>query len=66
MPRVAFTPYAVAPVNLKIDAWWAYPGTLRLLFSEYVKYIRALSRLGVARILSPSGPSGTARATAAG
>ena len=64
MPGVAFTPFAVASANLKMDAWWAYPGTLRLLFSEYVKYIRALSRFGVARFLGQSKPSDAPRTTA--
>lgn len=64
MPGVVFTPFAVASANLRMDAWWAYPGTLRLLFSEYVKYIRAVSRFGVARLLGQSKPSNAPRTTA--
>jgi uncharacterized SAM-binding protein YcdF (DUF218 family) len=32
-------PYAVAPHHLGLERWWEYPATLRLLFSEYTKYL---------------------------
>ncbi|MGI9383875.1 MAG: YdcF family protein [Methyloligellaceae bacterium] len=51
MPRVTLMPHAVVPDSFKIDSWWAYPGTLRLLFLEYLKYIPALARLGATRIM---------------
>ena len=65
MPGVTLLPYAVVPDSFKIDAWWAYPGTLRLLFLEYFKYIPALARLGAARLMGEDGPSGADRSAAA-
>ena len=29
-----------------MDRWWTYPGTTKLLLSEYLKYLPALGRLG--------------------
>ncbi len=46
MPTVELIPYAVVDNNLQLDRWWAYPGTTRLLLSEYLKYLPALARLG--------------------
>jgi hypothetical protein len=30
-------------------SWWQHPGSLRLLLSEYVKFIASAARLGWAR-----------------
>jgi len=43
MPGVEVTPYPVFQSNLHLDGWWAYPGTTRLLVSEYTKYLLALA-----------------------
>jgi hypothetical protein len=32
--------------NVQLNHWWTYPGTTRLLLSEYLKYLAALGRLG--------------------
>lgn len=45
LPGIELHPYAVTPPNSHLDAWWSHPGTLRLLASEYVKYIPAVLRL---------------------
>lgn len=46
MPEVRLIPYAVVDNNVHLDHWWTYPGTTKLLFSEYVKYLLAVARLG--------------------
>jgi len=46
MPGVTFIPYPVVENNVKLHRWWTYPGTTRLLLSEYLKYLPALGRLG--------------------
>lgn len=54
MPDVRFVPYPVTPRNVRVDAWWAYPGTARLLVSEYVKFLPAAARLGLSRLIGSS------------
>jgi len=45
MPGVRLVPYSVVDNNVHLDHWWTYPGTTKLLLSEYLKYLPALSRL---------------------
>jgi uncharacterized SAM-binding protein YcdF (DUF218 family) len=52
MPGVTFIPYSVVDNNARLDRWWTYPGTTRLLISEYLKYIPALARLGATQLVS--------------
>lgn len=47
LPGVRLHPYPVTPPSSQLDAWWSHPGTLKLLLSEYVKYIPAVLRLWV-------------------
>ncbi len=46
MPGVTLIPYAVVDNNVHLERWWTYPGTTKLLMSEYLKYLPALGRLG--------------------
>lgn len=46
MPEVTLIPYSVVDNNAHLERWWTYPGTTRLLLSEYIKYLLALGRLG--------------------
>jgi uncharacterized SAM-binding protein YcdF (DUF218 family) len=46
MPGVTLIPYPVVDNNVHLDHWWTYPGTTKLLMSEYLKYLPALGRLG--------------------
>ena len=46
MPGVTLIPYSVVDNNVHLDRWWTYPGTTKLLLSEYLKYLPALGRLG--------------------
>ncbi|MBX3445255.1 MAG: YdcF family protein [Parvibaculaceae bacterium] len=43
MPGVEITPYPVFQDTLHLDGWWAYPGTTRLLISEYTKFLLTLA-----------------------
>lgn len=45
MPGVSLVPYPVVDNNVHVEHWWRYPGTTRLLLSEYLKYLPALGRL---------------------
>ena len=46
MPGVVIVPHATAAPSFKIDAWLRWPGTLRLIASEWTKYVAA--RVGLA------------------
>ena len=52
MPGVTLIPYSVVDNNVHLDRWWTYPGTTKLLISEYLKYLPALARLGVTQLVS--------------
>ncbi|MGH6826726.1 YdcF family protein [Methyloceanibacter sp.] len=52
MPGVTLIPYSVVDNNVHLDRWWTYPGTTRLLISEYLKYLPALARLGATQLVS--------------
>ncbi len=45
MPEVTIIPHPVFPQGFKAEDWWVRPGSLRLVASEYVKYLIALVRL---------------------
>jgi uncharacterized SAM-binding protein YcdF (DUF218 family) len=51
LPTVELIPYPVVDNNLHLDRWWTYPGTTRLLLSEYMKYLPALGRLGATKLV---------------
>lgn len=42
MPDISITPFPVVQGTLHLDGWWDFPGTTRLLVSEYTKYILTL------------------------
>ncbi len=50
MPGIKFVPYAIASSNVNMDQWWSDGGTLQLLFSEYMKYIPAITKFGFSRV----------------
>ena len=52
MPGVTLIPYAVVDNNVHLDRWWTYPGTTKLLISEYLKFLPALARLGATQLVS--------------
>ncbi|MGC2409959.1 MAG: YdcF family protein [Methyloceanibacter sp.] len=52
MPGVTLVPYSVVDNNVHLGRWWAYPGTTKLMITEYLKYLPALGRLGTTRVVS--------------
>ena len=52
MPGMTLIPYSVIVNNVRLDRWWTYPGTTRLLISEYLKYLPALGRLGATKLVA--------------
>jgi uncharacterized SAM-binding protein YcdF (DUF218 family) len=51
LPDVMLIPYPVVDNNVHLEHWWTYPGTTRLLLSEYLKYLPALGRLGATKLV---------------
>lgn len=48
MPETRIIPHPVIPQDVRLDAWYRYPGTLALLANEYSKYLFATARVTVA------------------
>ncbi len=55
LPSLELIPYPVVPGRLRIDEWWAHPGTFRLLASEFVKYLASLARCSAVRLMAGGG-----------
>jgi hypothetical protein len=51
MPGVTLIAYPVVDNNVHLNPWWSYPGTTKLLLSEYLKYLPALGRLGMTDLM---------------
>lgn len=45
MPNVALTPFPVVTEKLRVESWWTSPTTLRIVVSEYLKYVLAHVRM---------------------
>jgi len=52
LPSLKLIPYPVVPARLRLDTWWAHPGTFRLLTSEFVKYVVSLARCAGVRLMT--------------
>lgn len=63
MPGIEIVAHPVFPRNVHLDAWWRWPGTTRLLASEFNKYLASNLR---ALIAGRGGRNGTARDAAKG
>lgn len=50
MPNAALVPYAIESTNVRMNQWWSDGDTLKLLFSEYLKYIPAVTKLGFSQV----------------
>lgn len=48
MPDTEIVPHAVFTESFMRESWWAWPGTLSLVATEYTKYLAALVRLSLA------------------
>ncbi|MEK9662831.1 MAG: YdcF family protein [Alphaproteobacteria bacterium] len=51
MPDVRIITHPVYPAQVKLDAWWRWPGTAGLIFDEYSKYLIARIRHLVGRTI---------------
>ena len=51
MPDVQIITHPVFPAQVKLDAWWRWPGTAVLIFGEYSKYLVARIRHLVRRAI---------------
>lgn len=47
LPGVELVPYPVISERMRAEPWWSHFDTAKLLFSEYVKYIVAVLRMGL-------------------
>ena len=65
MPQIDLVAHPVSSRHARDRPWWQHPGSLRLLASEYVKYIAAITRLAWARTHAVLGGT-SAHATRAG
>jgi uncharacterized SAM-binding protein YcdF (DUF218 family) len=45
LPTTSLSAYPVLPPNVRLDYWYAYPGTMALLLGEYMRYLYVLSGL---------------------
>lgn len=55
MPEVTLIPYRVVSGTLQTQRWWTHPGTVRLLLSEYIKFLPSAARLGISRLVPTEG-----------
>lgn len=52
MPEALLVPYPVVPADVRMDAWWRWPGTFGLLAGEWTKYVFARIRIALASVVS--------------
>jgi uncharacterized SAM-binding protein YcdF (DUF218 family) len=50
MPDIELIPFAVVGDKWRDEPWWTSGATVRLLLSEYVKYVAAVARVGLADV----------------
>lgn len=55
LPDVTLIAYPIPPERVRIESWWSSFATTRLLFAEYLKYLRALVRMQSAFVLDRPG-----------
>ena len=51
MPGITLMPYPVLSASFQTERWWMHAASLKLAFTEYVKFIPSAARYGVARLL---------------
>lgn len=55
LPEARLVPYPVVPPDVRMAAWWRWPGTFGLIAGEWTKYIFARIRIGLADLVSTEG-----------
>lgn len=53
LPEVRLVAYPVVPPDVRMEAWWRWPGTFGLLAGEWTKYIFARVRIALAELVAP-------------
>jgi len=51
LPDAELIPYTVMPKSLRKDRWWLHGTTMRVLFSEYIKFLPSAARYAASRLL---------------
>ncbi|CAK0763673.1 hypothetical protein CCP2SC5_320009 [Azospirillaceae bacterium] len=51
LPNIQIIPHPVIPVTVRLNGWWSWPGTTALIITEYNKYLLALVRFGLTRMI---------------
>ncbi len=57
LPDTEFIPYTVMPKSLRKRHWWLHGTTMRVLFSEYIKFLPSTARYAASRLLGSWGSS---------
>lgn len=52
LPESEIREYPVIPEDVRLDAWWRYPGTFGLLAGEWTKHLFARLRIGLYDIVA--------------
>jgi hypothetical protein len=55
MPGVVLVPHPVVPRRLRARRWWTDAYTVRVLLSEYLKFLPSAARYAVVRLLRRQG-----------
>ncbi|RMF02419.1 MAG: YdcF family protein [Alphaproteobacteria bacterium] len=55
LPDVELLPHAVVPQSFRASGWWADQRVMRLILSEYLKYLPALALLCFSRVTGGAG-----------
>ncbi len=58
LPNVELVPHAVVSQHYRGDEWWKHPSAIKLVVTEYVKFLPAAARWAASRAFtSPSAPA---------
>lgn len=57
LPGTELVPYSVMPKSLRQQRWWLHGTTMRVLFSEYLKFLPSAARYAASRMLRGLGTS---------
>ena len=52
LPEIALVPFPVVPADVRVNAWWRWPGTFGLIAGEWTKYIFARVRIALAELVA--------------
>ena len=53
MPDTELIAYPVVSRTYRAQTWWLYPGTVRIVLSEYLKFLPSAARLVTSRLMPP-------------